>query len=69
MSDVHVTMARETEHHEMAPMLEFLQDSGVGYLPEHKGNGWVWLMFETWSSIGTFTHSWKIDQLNYLVRQ
>ena len=60
--------AGEVEHREMNSLLEFLQEGGVGYLPGKKRDGWVRLMFENWNSLGIFTHSWKLDRLNYLIR-
>jgi hypothetical protein len=60
--------AAETELREMNQLITLLQEGGVGYMPSKKSDGWVCLMFENWNSLGLFTHSWKIDRLNYLIR-
>ena len=50
-------------------MLEFLEDGGIGFMPDKKEGGWLRVMFENWNSLGVFTHSWKIDRLNYLIKR
>ena len=58
-----------TEQREMERLLGLLEEGGLGHLPEKKKDGWIRIMFENWNSLGVFTHSWKIDRLNYLIRQ
>lgn len=58
----------DTDSREMEQLVQLLQDGGVGYMPKRKGSGWVRLMFENWNSLGLFSHGWKIDRLNQLVR-
>ena len=62
-------LAKDQEVREMSGMIELLEDGGVGYMPEKKGQGWVRIMFENWNSLGVYTQSWKIDRLNYLVKR
>ena len=62
-------LAKDQEVREMSGMIELLEDGGVGYMPEKKGQGWVRIMFENWNSLGIYTQSWKIDRLNYLVKR
>jgi len=52
----------------MDRLVELLEDGGIGFLPERKKRGWVRLMFENWNSLGVFSHHWKIDCLNYLIK-
>ena len=60
-------IAGENEQREMWSMLEFLHEGVARYMQEKKKDGWVQLMFENWNSLGIFTHSWKLDHLNYLI--
>ncbi len=60
--------ALDAEHREMAQLIELLREGGVGYAPKHKPDGYVRLMFENWNSLGVFTHNWKLDCLNYMIK-
>ena len=64
-----VNLARTQESQEMKRMLEFLEDGGIGFMPDKKESGWIRIMFENWNSLGVFTHKGKIDRLNYLIRR
>ena len=64
-----VALARAQENREMGRMVELLEDGAVGYMPDKKDSGWVWVMFEKWNSLGILTQSWKFDRLNYLIRR
>ena len=64
-----VDLYRSQESREMKRMMEFLEDGGVGFMPDKKDGGWIRVMFENWNSLGVFTHSWKMDRLNYLIRR
>lgn len=52
----------------MRKLIELIDNGGVGYILEQKEHGWVRIMFKNWNSLGVFTHSWKIDRLNYLIK-
>ncbi len=49
--------------------LALLTEGGTGHLPTHKRNGYIRIMFENWNSLGIFTHSWKIERINYLIKR
>ena len=57
-----------SDSREMQRMIEFLGDGGVGYMPERKRRGWIRLMFENWNSLGLYTQDWKVDRINYLIK-
>ncbi|KAL3780888.1 hypothetical protein HJC23_009934 [Cyclotella cryptica] len=59
---------RMTDRREMEQLVHLLQDGGAGYMPRKKRSGWVRIMFENWNSLGIFTHGWKMDRLNQLVK-
>ncbi len=61
--------AATRENFEMNRTLAILTEGGTGFLPTHKSNGYVRIMFENWNSLGIFTHSWKIDRINYLIKK
>ena len=64
-----MTMASSNENVEMNRTLALLSEGGTGFLPTHKPSGYIRLMFENWNSLGIFTHSWKIDRINYLIKR
>lgn len=63
------SQAMNTEQREMRHLLELLNEGGLGYMPAKKTDGWIRIMFENWNSLGVFTHRWKVDRLNHLIRQ
>ena len=68
-STIHLGAATSKETIEMNKTLALLTEGGTGYLPTHKTNGYVRIMFENWNSLGIFTHSWKLDRINYLIKR
>ena len=65
----HLLTAAAREDLEMNRTLAILMEGGTGYLPTYKTNGYIRIMFENWNSLGIFTHSWKIDRINYLIKK